>query len=247
MQQTFSGQKFTINDFNSLKKGDVYVIADASTGDQLRQFERFARCCKFKKNPHNKAVNSTGKINSLENMRWPLFKELHCSRWEWGSNKTTQKAEDISLKNDYYINNKEKDNMSNCNTVSEALATVQADVKDAAWRTAAHETIKSVRAPLAAFLGKQRFPKGVCGAVMAMSDTDAGEAVLAFLLGTSMRYVPKFCCDAKLTRLAKELRVLGLEHFTTKVADAFLEPLREQLVEVVSLLPFGDDDNGKKK
>jgi hypothetical protein len=258
MQQT-SGQKLSVNDFNSLKKGDVYFVLDQL---EMRAFERFAKCCKFKKKPHNKAVNSDGKVNAIENMRWPTKLEL--DHYSMGSSQkySLNRCESVACKGACGFpyqqpqkvvmprsnNEKENSEMNNCNSaVSEALATVQADVKDAAWRTAAHETVKSVRAPLSAFLGKQKLPKGVCGAVMAMSDTDAGEAILAFLLGTSMRYVPKFCCDAKLTRLAKELRVLGLEHFTTKVADAFLEPLREQLVEVVSLLPFGDDDSGSKR
>jgi hypothetical protein len=132
--------------------------------------------------------------------------------------------------------------MSKCgNVASQALAVVKADGTDAAWRTAAKQAVRAVRAPLGALLSKN-LPGGVVGLVLSQLDTDNGEALLAFVIGHTMTYVPQFACDAKLMRLAKELRVGGMTHYTDMLADAVLKPLREQLVEAVKLIPFGDEE-----
>lgn len=243
-----NGQKITVSEFDALKRGDLYWITDLDEG---RVFERFAKCCSFKKNPSRKAVNSDGTVNALGDMRWMSAREFQervdsaarsvaagraksnasykeeakqaaDTNSDWSCVKSTKKVENNS--------------MSSKSVVCEALAVVKSDVSDAAWRTAARQTIRSARTPVTAFLDKQNLPKGVVGMVLSQLDTENGEAVMALLLGTAMSYVPQFSQDEKLSRLAKELRVMGYDNFVGKVAEAILGPLREGLVDIVKTL-----------
>lgn len=232
-----NGMAITNEEFAQLRKGDVYFITDKN---ECRVFKRFAKV--YRKGKF-KVVNTLGHVNGILDMRWPTNDEKNrwcCPSYHAGGAASTR--QNVVMPREKSTTYKENDQMSNCSAVSQALTVVKGDAIDAAWRTAAHETVKAVRAPLAAFLNKQNLPAGVVGLVLGSLDTDAGEAVLAYLVGMSMTYVPKFSRDTKLMRLATELRVLGMEHFTTKIADALLNPLREQLVEVVGSLPFGSDD-----
>lgn len=217
MQKT-TGSPITGTEFRNLRKGERYFITDQN---ELRTFERHAKC--YAKKNVEKAVNSTGSVNPRSDMRWPTDAELY------------GKQEPVNVS----TRTQERSKMSTCSRVSTVLATVKDDGVDAAWRTAARQAAKTVREPLAAVL-RGRLPAGVCGLVLSQLDTEHGEAFLAFVTGHAMSYIPQFSCDAKLNRLAKELRVLGLQFATDKLASAILSPLREQFVEVVKMIPGGE-------
>jgi hypothetical protein len=122
--------------------------------------------------------------------------------------------------------------------VQHALAVVKSDATDAVWRTAARQTVRSAKTPLVALLGRQALPPGVVGFLVSQLDTDNGEALLAFVLGTALTYVPQFGTDPKFVRLARELRILGMDNFISKVADVMLNPVREQLVDILKAVPL---------
>jgi hypothetical protein len=115
------------------------------------------------------------------------------------------------------------------------------DAGDAVWRTAAKQAVRTARTPVVAFLAKSKF--GMVAPLAAeFLDTEAGEAALAYVVGNVMAQVPSFSCDPKLRRLAKELRVLGLEFVSDKVADLLLSPVRDGLKELVGGLNLGVGD-----
>jgi len=133
--------------------------------------------------------------------------------------------------------------MADDKKIANALTVVKADGTDAFWRTGAKQTVRAVHGPLSALLNKH-LPIGVSGVIVdQLLNTDHGEAILAYALGNTMQYIPKFNSDPKLVRLAKEMRVLGLTFFTDKVADAILTPLRDQLMDIVNQLPFSNDQD----
>jgi hypothetical protein len=227
MQKT-TGALIGDTEFRALKKGDVYFILDQN---ELRTFERFAKC--VAKGKGLKAVNTNGTVNPLVDMRWPTYFELNGCEEQVVVSVPKQTTNKQSFQT-------RGSSMQCPSAVSQCLTTVKSDTVDAVWRTAAKETVRSVHQPMSAFLAGQNLPAGVVAVLAAALKTDAGEAVLGFILGNTMPYVPHFAGNARLMRLAKELRVLGLEHFTTKLADAVLSPLREQLTALVGSLPFGE-------
>jgi hypothetical protein len=228
MQKT-SGRLISDVEFRALRKGDQYFILDQN---ELRTFERPAKC--VAKKGVLKAVNTNGTVNPLSDMRWPTYFELN------GCEEQVAVAPAPKQTTHSYTT-KRGSSMQCPSTVSQCLTTVKCDATDAVWRTAARETVRSVHQPMSAFLAGQNLPAGVVSVLAAALKTDAGEAVLGFILGNTMPFVPHFRGNPRLERLAKELRVLGLEHFTTKLAEAVLSPLREQLVALVGSLPMGEE------
>lgn len=126
--------------------------------------------------------------------------------------------------------------------VNQALTVAKSDLHDAAWRTAAKQTLATARAPLTALLDAQKLPPGVVSFLLSQFETENGEAVLAMLLGTGLTYMPQ-CSDAKFVRLAKELRVLGMEHFVSKVANTMLKPFRDELMELLKGVPLATPED----
>ena len=137
-------------------------------------------------------------------------------------------------------NKKEEKTMSSklATTVSSGLSTLKADAVDGAWRAAAKQTIKSAKVPLLTFLKGQKVPGMAVEFLTTQLDSENGEAALGLLLGTVMTYLPQFCADQKMNRLAKELRVFGMDCFISKIADIMLNPVRDQLAEIVKNVPF---------
>jgi hypothetical protein len=189
-----------------------------------------------------KAVNTNGTVNPIADMRWPTYFELNgCEEQVAVAPTPAPKTTQHSRSTQSQSFQTRGSSMQCPSAVSQCLTTVKSDATDAVWRTAARETVRSVHQPMSAFLAGQNLPAGVVSVLAAALKTDAGEAVLGFILGNTMPFVPHFRGNARLERLAKELRVLGLEHFTTKLAEAVLSPLREQLVALVGSLPMGEE------
>lgn len=232
-----NGMRLSQSDFTSLRKGDLYYSTYTNT---VKVFDHPS-----KKQPYV-AINSERKQNELANMRWCTQEELDLYRYPSTPSRVAtpprpHPLEDVvkCAKFDVRKEETKMSAMSRCGSVvSDALCVVKEDTVDAAWRTAAKQTVKSAKVPLGAFLCRQKLPKGVVGFLASQLSTESGEAVLALVLGTGLTYVPQFGCDPKFVRLSKELRVLGMEVFTSKVADVVLNPMREYLADLIGGLPL---------
>src|ERR1019366_7703315 len=208
--------------FESMVIGDCFVNVKRS--DHIFVFEKYSTdpgVCK----------DSNGDRNTLKNMRWPTVDEIRRYNNKKLTNNNKTKKEENKM-------NDNKQIVKNETAIQVAYNTVKSDGTDAAWRVAAKQAAKSVKAPVVAALQRTTLPTGGIGFFVSQFDTDNGEAVLAFVLGTVMGYVPQLGTDPKFIRLARELRVLGMDRFLSKVADVMLNPLREQLVEIVKAIPF---------
>jgi hypothetical protein len=203
-----------ITGLDELKPGDLFINAKRNNTAVL-----IFRCSKS----ISKCEDIKGGTNTLGNIRWLTDTEY----FNYQTKNKTKKEETMSdLKT------------TNETAIQVAYNTVKSDGTDAAWRVAAKQAAKSVKAPVVAALQRTTLPTGVIGFFVSQFDTDNGEAVLAFVLGTVMGYVPQLGTDPKFIRLARELRVLGMDRFLSKVADVMLNPLREQFVEIVKAIPF---------
>lgn len=118
--------------------------------------------------------------------------------------------------------------------VNEAMCMVKADGTDALWRTSAKQAVKTAKVPVVAFLGKTKFGGVVAPMAAEFLDTAAGEAALSWVAGNVMAQVPSLNCDPKLRRLAKEMRVMGLEWVSDQLGDLVFSPFRDGLKELVS-------------
>jgi uncharacterized LabA/DUF88 family protein len=222
------GQKITEQEFKTLKKGDKYFTAD---GGYVRTFDHFS------KKKTLAAVSSDKMVSYLANMYWPTRAQL-------GLPEPVQAP--VAAAPTAQPTRKENTKMSHQSTFAtsacRALAVVKNDTVDAGWRTAAKQTVASTRVPLVAFLSSQRVPGMVTGLVSAALDTEYGSGALALAMGSALPLVPHFARDARFVRLAKELRVLGIETFLSNVVDQVLNPLRDQLAEIISGVPTPSDD-----
>jgi hypothetical protein len=213
-----NGQHINLTEFDALKPGDLFINARRNNTAVLK-FKDFVSS--------DKCEDARGGTNTLGNIRWLTDTEYF----------------NYQTINETIKQTKKEETMSNLKTTNEtamqvAYNTVKSDGTDAAWRVAAKQAAKSVKAPVVAALQRTTLPTGVVGFFVSQLDTNNGEAVLAFALGTVMGYVPQLGSDPKFIRLARELRVLGMDRFLSKVADVMLNPFREQLVDIVKAIPF---------
>jgi hypothetical protein len=155
------------------------------------------------------AVNTLKKVNRREDMRWP------------GCEKTTKENSTMSGMA-----------KSGGGLVSDTLARVVSDGEDAAWREAARQCTKNITGALAVALDK-RLPSGMLGLALGKINTPVGQASVSFFAGHVMAVVPSFNQDARLRRLATEMRVSGSQFVLSMVADAVLDPIRDSIVEIV--------------
>lgn len=249
------GSPISLTDFNNLEKGIPYCYGAAHS---LRVFSHFTD----EPPGRARAVNTEHKINEREYMRWLTENEFR--DWMLNNKFTKSKlvhdhmtdrkdlvkefiknvgkpSENVATTDTMVVMKKENVKMASLvqgSRVNQALAVVKSDGTDALWRVAAKQSVKLVRAPLVAFLTRQALPAGVVGFLTDLLDTDNGEAVLAYVMGSSMCYLPQFGTDPKFVRLAKECRVLGAEVFLSKVADIMLNPFREQIADLLKAVPL---------
>jgi hypothetical protein len=206
----------------TLEAGDLFININRSSSGVLC----VARKHENSENPILRTyVDTNNKINTVKNMRWLTEEEFKQHKIKQQTKKEENKMSNVVK-------------TTNESTMQAAYSAVKSDGTDAAWRVAAKQAAKSVKAPVVAALQRTTLPTGVVGFAVSQLDTANGEAVLAFVLGTVMGYVPQLGTDPKFIRLARELRVLGMDRFLSKVADVMLNPLREQLVEIVKAIPF---------
>jgi hypothetical protein len=200
-----SGNAITLEEFDNLENGDLYRYKGKIT--------QFVNHYTITNGIKKYAKNSDGTSYYYDNLfSWPTLEE----------------------RNDYIKKNGEV-KMSNLtqSKLNTAISTIKNDGTDALWRVAAKQAVKSAKTPIVAFLEQQRFSSSLVQVFASQLDTDNGEAALAFVLGSLIPYIPRFGSDVKFIRLAKELRILGMENLLSKVADVVLNPLRDQLVEIL--------------
>jgi hypothetical protein len=117
------------------------------------------------------------------------------------------------------------------NIIMKALGDVREDISDAAWRQAVEQVVT---------LGQEHAVKqlgGVLGSARAKTlgillATKEGRHVVAYLLGVAIEALP-YVSDDRVSRLAKELRVYGLEVFT----GYLLKAMKDFVKDATKLLP----------
>lgn len=117
------------------------------------------------------------------------------------------------------------------------------DMGDAVWRTAADETVETLKAPAKIALRKaQRTAVGKPIAAFALKAIDhpLGEGIFAQCCGMGLvAYGPLRgnTLGPKTARLSKELRVKGWKPFTDLFAKTIIAPVRETIVKLIESLP----------
>lgn len=192
------------------------------------------------KSQNNDAVTfKTGPtLYARDYIGWPTVAELAAYRAQkaqssgkasatWGFDEATTQETDMD---------KQMTKSGECGLVARTVDLVQADTVAALWRTSAREFLASAKTPIKMVIEKTGMPKGVAGMVLSQLDTPHGEAGFAWVLGMAITATPTLNRDEKVMRVAKELRILGLEWFTSSIASAVLDPIRENLLETVKNL-----------
>lgn len=118
-------------------------------------------------------------------------------------------------------------------TLGDALTT---DATDAAWRSAANTAVAAIRAPLLAALSS-RLDSRQTKAVGAFLATGEGRALLSVALGMAPLLLPDLASDPRVTRLAREMRVAGMQVVSDMLLNELCGPVIQALTKAVAKLP----------
>ena len=108
---------------------------------------------------------------------------------------------------------------------------LKGDAGDASWRVGAEKMVDMLKAPLVgAIVGTQKIENAQAKAAIAgFFDSDLGSGFIALLAGAAVTALPISDEGGKKDRIAKELRVLGMQKGLKKGVDLVTKPLEEML------------------
>lgn len=147
-----------------------------------------------------------------------------------------QMAENLKLKNQQKQATKKKGEgviMAN-DLYSERV--LKEDTQDAAYRLAARQLTKTVKAPLVAAIARSIDPNdpGLSDKLVAFFGTELGEAFLKGFLSVGVGFVPAKIGDEKVKNLSRELRVSAGAEVGDFLADLLMTPLRSVISDFIS-------------
>ena len=114
--------------------------------------------------------------------------------------------------------------------------TLTVDATDAAWRSAAATAVAAIRAPLLAALSS-RLDSRQTKAVGAFLAKEEGRALLSVALGMAPMLLPELASDPRVTRLAREMRVAGMQVVSDMLLSDLCGPVIQALTKAVAKLP----------
>lgn len=121
--------------------------------------------------------------------------------------------------------------METMKQIEKHVKVVEAEGKDALWRTAALKLVDTAKVPFKA-AAKAHLPEVVTDLV----DTQYGKAGFAYALGVGLSASP-WGNEPKGKRLAYELRVYGMTILSSKLSDVVFVPIKDTIAGVLAALP----------
>jgi len=109
-----------------------------------------------------------------------------------------------------------------------------------AYRVAAKQLVKVIRAPLLSILEKQGADNHLIASASKFLDTEFGIGLMEFVLGCAVPSIPYFSSSDRATLFAEELRVGGASLFLNKGIDEitiFLGPVIREVVKAINAQP----------
>lgn len=109
-----------------------------------------------------------------------------------------------------------------------------------AYRVAAKQLVKVIRAPILSLLEKQGADNHLIASASKFLDTEFGIGLLEFVLGCAVPSIPYFSSSDRATLFAEELRVGGASLFLNKGIDEitiFLGPVIREVVKAINAQP----------
>lgn len=150
------------------------------------------------------------------------------ARFALVSNKLKQNLETIKTKI------KEERKMSQFTQVTNM---VKSDLGEAAYRVGATQLTKMVKAGILKLLGQNGgVKKSVLNTVRDFLDTELGDALVAYLLGLLLSYIPKFKEHPVVQKLSKELRIHGMVIVGETIVNAVMEFLIPAITDVLKTM-----------
>ena len=114
---------------------------------------------------------------------------------------------------------------------------VKSDLENAAYRVAATQMNKAVKAGIIKILESKGLEGPKAAAAAEMLDTEIGSAIVALLLGYGLKYAPKISEDTRAIKLSEEFRVKGMETVGNEVVGSLMEHLLPEVMNVLASLP----------
>lgn len=128
---------------------------------------------------------------------------------------------------------KEEGKMSNTSAQGQSIVQVsQEELADAVWRTATKKAVAVAKGLLISAAVKANQD----GVVTALK-SEFGDLITVVIIGGSPLLVKQLNFDPRINRLVKEMRILGFEFLTDKVADLVIEPVTLALKAGLDSLP----------
>lgn len=117
-------------------------------------------------------------------------------------------------------------------------AILKDNAEKAAWRTGATQMTNAVQAGILLMLKeKHGFDDGKLAIVKEMLTTSMGHAIIEFVLGTGLHFIPGINEDARVKRLAEELRIGGMSEGMNEVVGVGMTYLMPGIHAAIQALP----------
>jgi len=121
--------------------------------------------------------------------------------------------------------------------------TLKQNAVSAGYRVAGTQATTIVKNAILTVMRNKGADGGAIQGISAFLDTEFGEALIAFALGSGLHYVPHFNEDPRVQRLGEELRVGGMATAGNAVIGEAMAHVLPALTQVLQNLPALDSNN----
>lgn len=118
--------------------------------------------------------------------------------------------------------------------------TLKANAASAGYRVAAKQSTKIVKNAILTIMRNKGADNGAIQGISSFLDTEFGEALVAFALGSGLHYVPHFSDDPRVQRLGEEMRIDGMATAGNAVIGEAMAHVLPALTQVLQNLPAAD-------
>ena len=120
---------------------------------------------------------------------------------------------------------------------------VKANAVSAGYRVAGTQATNIIKNAILTVMRNKGADGGALQGISAFLDTEFGEALISFAVGSGLNYVPHFSDDPRVQRLGEEMRVGGMATAGNAVIGEAMAHVLPALTEVLKNLPSTDTSN----
>lgn len=115
------------------------------------------------------------------------------------------------------------------------------DLSNAGYRVASTQISSAIKNLISSSLEKEGFDEGKLKIIKEIFDTQFGNALISYIIGQGLTYIPNLKNNDKIISLAKEFRVNGMSVAGNEIVDALIQYILPAITDTLNLLPKTND------